>query len=143
MSLKCCNKNVQILQNINLFDTTTKTHRVLTIGRCRNKNCGALRAQIVYYDVNKGRFIYETIKKKDVHKTIQRLKEEPYIIDISDGSRQGSYSNQNWIYGKTVEKVIEGKRYLYFYSCNFNGEKKFTGRILINDKQINSTINGD
>lgn len=143
MSLKCCNRNVQILKTINLFDTITKTHRVLTVGRCKNPNCGALRAQILYYDVNKGKFIHETIKKKDVQKTIQMLQQEPYITDTSDGSKQGSYGNQHWIYGKTVEREIEGEKFLYFYSINFNGEKTFIGRKKINDKHTYSISNSD
>lgn len=132
--LKCCNRAVQIIKEIDLLDTRTQTHRFLVIGRCKNPNCGALKAQIIYYDIKQGKFIRELIKSKDVQKTIKTLEDNPFLQlnDLAD--KQGNYSNQNWIYGKTKIVNEDNQLWIEDWAINFNGEKR-----LVRKKQWNKS----
>lgn len=122
MSLKCCNKVCQILEEIDLRDAQEKTHRLLIIGRCKNPKCGALRAQILSYNTNKQKFVYETIRGKDVKKKIEELKNNPYYT--IEKEKQGSAQNQNWIYGQTKYIYNKTNTIIEHWACNFNGERK-------------------
>lgn len=127
-ALKCCGRNVQIIKEIDLFDTKSQTHRFLIIGRCRNPKCGVLRAQIIYFDVNKGKFIRETIKSKDVHDTIKSLQDNPFLQLNDLSEKEGSYSNQNWIFGQTKITKENGKQYIEDWAIDFNGNKKLVSK---------------
>lgn len=122
-TLKCCGRNVQIIKEIDLFDTKSQTHRFLIIGRCRNQKCGVLRAQIIYFDINKGKFIRETIKSKDVHDTIKSLQDNPFLQLNDLNKKEGSYGNQNWIFGQTKMTKENGKQYIEDWAIDFNGKK--------------------
>ena len=126
MSIKCCNRQCQILEEIDLWDTVGQTHRFLVIGRCRNEKCGALKAQLIYYDLVKQKFVHETIKGPDIKKTIDLLKSNPDVQIKND--KQGNYQDQNWIYGKTRYCTIDGRPFIEHWACNFNGEKRLVER---------------
>lgn len=138
MSLKCCNKVCQIIEEIDLLDIIGKTHRLLIIGRCKNPKCGALKAQILYYDTVLNKFIYKNIKSKNIKKTINEIKNNP-LMSIITKDKQGSYQNQNWIYGKTINRKEGSTTYIEHWAYNFNGEKKLIERKIQNES-INSAI---
>lgn len=142
--LKCCNKAVQILEQIDLYNTKNQTHRILVIGRCKNPNCGALKAQIVYYDKNLGKFVYENIKSKEIANTIKTIKENPELKLSDLDEKDGSYSKLHWIYGQTKIKKENGKEYLEDWAIDFNGEKKLVRKVNIETTRYNNnSINID
>lgn len=130
MSLKCCNKNVQILKEVDLFDTKSQTHRFLVIGRCKNPNCGALRAQIIYFDVRKGKFVKETIRSKDVKATIDSLQNNPFLQLGDLNPKEGSLAKLNWVYGKTKLVQENEQTYIEDWAIDFNGEKRLVSKRL-------------
>ena len=137
VSLKCCNKNVQIIEEIDLFDTKDQTHRFLVIGRCQNPNCGALKAQIIYYDIKQNKFIYEKIKNKELAYTIKTLKQNPFL-KVSDLEVNSiNYSNINWIYGLTKITKEKNIRYLEDWAIDFNGTKKLVRKKELGNTQTN------
>lgn len=137
MSLKCCNKMCQIIEEVDLVDIIGKTHRLLIIGRCRNNKCNALKAQLLYYDIKKEKFIYENIKSDNIRKVINEYKTNPYFTIKEE--KQGSYQNQNWIYGKTLLKKESNKIFVEHWAYNFNGEKRLIER-KVKDEPINIKI---
>lgn len=130
MSLKCCNKNVQILKEVDLFDTKSQTHRFLVIGRCKNPNCGALRAQIIYFDVHKGKFVKEAIRSKDVKATIDSLRNNPFLQLGDLNPKEGSLAKLNWVYGKTKLVQENEQTYIEDWAIDFNGEKRLVSKRL-------------
>lgn len=126
MSLKCCNRVCQLIEEVDLRDVIGKTHRLLIVGRCRNPKCGALRAQILYYDTTQKRFVYETIKSSNVKRTIEELKNNPFYTIEKD--KRGSFQNQNWIFGQTKYKQEKEGVFIEHWACNFNGEKRLVER---------------
>ena len=96
--LKCCGRNVQILYTVPLFDTEKQLHRELVVGRCKNPNCGVLKAQIIYWDKDKQTFQYQKIPQKDIAKTIEAYKKSPYLTNINQPIKQGSKENMFWKY---------------------------------------------
>ena len=128
MSLKCCNKVCQILEEIDLLDTVDCEHRFLIVGRCRNPKCGALRAQLIAYDKRLGRFVKQTFNSKDVKKVVEAFKLDPRYEFKSLNDSHGTYANQHWIYGETRNKVEQGQTFIEHYACNFNGEKTLVTR---------------
>ena len=137
MSLKCCNRVCQILESVTLLDTQTRTHRLLTIGRCRNPKCGALRAQILYYDSDKGKFQRETIRSKDVKRVLEYYKNNPSAMTVPNELQKGSRQNQQWIYGITRQCQVNGESYIEHWACNFNNEKRLVERKKIIDERVN------
>ena len=130
MSLKCCNKNVQIIEEIDLLDTTNQTHRFLVIGRCKNPNCGALKAQMIYYDELKKAFTYENIKGKNLAEKIKTLRNNPKLKIIDLNELKGSFNNCHWIYGST--RLNNG--YIEDWAIDFNGT-----RTLVRKKELGNT----
>ena len=124
---------------MDLKDTVRQEHRFLIIGRCKNPKCGALRAQIIGYDKNLGKFVTTTIRSKDVKKTIEEIKKNPLYEIKSQMQSQGTESNQHWIYGKTISRREGKKTYIEYWACNFNGEKTLVERKLQNES-TDSTI---
>jgi len=122
MLLRCCGKKVQLLESIALSDLEGKTNRVLVVGRCVNKACGALCAHYIFYDIKKCKFFYERIKKNKVKETIDKAKENPYVKELIENSKIGTKTNQNWVYGKTKIRKENGKEITEFYAVNFNGQ---------------------
>lgn len=92
---------MQVLETINLYDTETNIHRVLTVARCKNPKCGCLKAQLIYWDKKKQKFIYQNIKSKDVHKVVEEYKKKPYLSSSAfQKIKQGCRENMNWKYQK-------------------------------------------
>lgn len=94
--LKCCNCQCLTKETISLYDTVDKTHRVIIHGVC--KKCGKHKAQLVFFDIRRERFIYENIRQKDISSVIAKYKREPYLSNVITSVRQGSKSNMNWKY---------------------------------------------
>lgn len=94
--LKCCNHQCVTTETISLYDTLDKRHRVIIHGIC--KYCGKQKAQIVYYDIPREKFVYENIRQKDINSVIARYKKEPYLSNVITSVRQGSKANMNWKY---------------------------------------------
>ena len=94
--LKCCNRQCFTTETISLYDTVDKIHRVLTHGVC--KLCGKEKAQIIYFDIPKQKFIYENIRQKDIKAVISKYKREPYLTNVIMSIKQGSKANMNWKY---------------------------------------------
>ena len=130
MALKCCNRNVQIIEEIDLLDTKDQTHRFLVVGRCKNPNCGALKAQIIYFDESKQAFTYENIKGKELAEKIKTLKNNPTLKITDLNECKGSFANTHWIYGQT--KLKDG--YLEDWAIDFNGT-----RTLVRKKELGNT----
>lgn len=100
LSLKCCNKLCQLIETIPLYDTETRRHRVLSVGRCKNPKCGCVKAEFVYYDITKGKFITQPVPKQEVAKTIEQFKKAPYLNNYPTKIKYGSKDNMNWKYQK-------------------------------------------
>ena len=100
MPLKCCNRLCQILETVPLYDTETRRHRALVVGRCKNPNCGCIKAEFIYWDMNKEKFIYQRIPKDEVKEVIDKFKKSPYLINYQTSKKQGSMANMNWKYQK-------------------------------------------
>lgn len=100
MSLKCCNKQCQLIETIPLYDVEHKRHRALVVGRCKNPKCGCIKAEFMYWDMKKEKFIYEPIKRENIAKTIEQFKKAPYLNNYPSKILYGSVSNMNWKYQK-------------------------------------------
>lgn len=100
MSLKCCNRLCQLIETVPLYDTETRRHRALVIGRCKNPKCGCIKAEFIYWDMTKEKFVYQKIPKKDVKEVIEKFKKSPYLINYSTSKKQGTMANLNWKYQK-------------------------------------------
>lgn len=128
MTLRCCRKKCQIIESIPLYDTNSKKHRVLVVGRCRNEKCNALKAEFIYYDIYQGRFLTQSIKKDKIKEIIDVCKNEPSVLEIENNLKNGSKYNQNWVYGQAKVKIINGQEITEFIAVDFNGVKKKIGQ---------------
>lgn len=100
MSLKCCNRNCQLVQSIPLYDTEKQKHRVLVVGRCKNPKCGCLKAEFVYYDLSKGKFLHHPIPADEIAATVKKFQKAPYLAVYSSKIRYGTMQNMQWKYHK-------------------------------------------
>lgn len=100
MALKCCNRLCQLIETVPLYDTETRKHRALVVGRCKNPKCGCIKAEFMYWDTVKGKFIYQPIPKNEVAKTIEQYKKAPYLNNYPSKIKYGSKDNMNWKYQK-------------------------------------------
>ena len=100
MSLKCCNKLCQLIETVSLYDTETLRHRALVVGRCKNPKCGCIKAEFIYWDTKKERFIYEKIPKDKIKETLDKFKKAPYLVNYNNSKKQGNMANMNWKYHK-------------------------------------------
>lgn len=100
LSLKCCNKLCQLMETIPLYDTETRRHRVLVVGRCKNPSCGCIKAEFMYWDTKKEKFIYQPVPRSEVAATIEKFKKSPYLMNYPSKIKYGSKDNMNWKYQK-------------------------------------------
>jgi len=100
LSLKCCNRLCQLIETVPLYDTETRCHRALVIGRCKNPKCGCIKAEFIYWDKNKEKFVYQKIPKKDVKEVIEKFKKSPYLINYETSKKNGNFANMHWKYQK-------------------------------------------
>lgn len=100
LSLKCCNRVCQLVKSIPLYDTDNQKCRVLTVGRCKNPKCGCLKAEFVYYDVTKGKFLHQLIPTNEIAATVQKFQQAPYLNVYSDKIKYGTRQNMQWKYHK-------------------------------------------
>ena len=116
MSLKCCNKLCQLIETVPLYDTETRRHRALVVGRCKNPKCGCLKAEFIFWDMKKEKFIYQKVPKNEIKDVLEKFKKSPYLINYQMSKKTGNMANMNWKYQKNgnmydfnntfIEKVI-------------------------------------
>lgn len=100
MSLKCCNKFCQIIKSVPLYDTEQQKHRVLAVGRCKNSKCGCIKAEFIYYDIVKGKFIHHPIATDKVAEVVEAYEKAPYLAIFPSKTQYGTIGNMYWKYQK-------------------------------------------
>lgn len=95
--MKCCNRVIkEHKEEIILFDVGQHINRFIRVYDCTH--CGRERAELRYYDQEKGKFIYDTPKAKHTKDFIEKFKKEKYLTNVITHIKIGSKGNMNWLY---------------------------------------------
>ena len=70
------------------------------IGRCKNPKCGCIKAEFIFWDMKKEKFIYQKVPKNELKEVIEKFKKSPYLINYQTSKKTGNMANLNWKYQK-------------------------------------------
>jgi len=101
--LKCCGREIDVFDRvIDLYDVDNMINRKIRIVNC--SVCGALLAELQYYNCKKEFYEYIRPKRKHVAEWIKTFEQEKYLEKALEESEFGTLSDMNWVSGTQTKQ---------------------------------------
>lgn len=107
----CCNKEMKLIDVIQLQPVGCYDNRELFIFKCRNRGCEAIKYTLKEYDLIKNDFIYDRTKpkkKKNIQDWANSLIKLSRAFEYFEEIQKGNKSNMGFIYGVTTATEQRG-----------------------------------